>query len=191
MTRIRSLMLAAALALTATAACGKDLVFTPPDDATLPLFEVETQNTAWFPYWAGYYVDGAGNVYHWDRTDAFDAVFQSDVLTPQQLAAKHQPGKTLVQTLAPGEALQRYDLVGPAASSGLAGRKESCADAGIQTFSAWVLRSDGNYHRILLHQRGDVATARRNAAARTLWTWLSGLTGQGPPSDFCDPYADE
>ncbi|HET7463714.1 MAG TPA: hypothetical protein VFJ82_20835 [Longimicrobium sp.] len=169
-------------------ACGKNLTFTAPDDPLVPLFEVETQSTAFFPYWAGFYVDGEGHVYRWNRTDASDPAFHSDVLTPEQLAAKYLPGKTLVGTVASSEVLQRYGLVGPAASDGLASRKHSCADAGIQTFSAWVLQGDGNYHRILLHQRGDEATARRNAAARTLWTWLAEVTGENEPTEFCDPY---
>lgn len=191
MTRFRSMLFAAAALAVAAGACGKDLTFARPEDRSAPLFEVETQNTAWFPYWAGYYVDGDGNVYRWNRTDSLDPAFQSDVLTPAQLAAKYQPGKALVKTLVGEEVLRNYDLVGPAASDGLASRKEACADAGLQKFSAWVLRSDGNYHRILLHQRGDVSTTRRNAATRTLWTWLAELTGQGPSTDYCDPYADD
>lgn len=187
MTRVRS-MLFAAVALAMVVACGKNLTFTAPDDPLVPLFEVETQSTAFFPYWAGFYVDGEGHVYRWNRTDASDPAFHSDVLTPEQLAAKYLPGKTLVGTVASSEVLQRYGLVGPAASDGLASRKHSCADAGIQTFSAWVLQGDGNYHRILLHQRGDEATARRNAAARTLWTWLAEVTGENEPTEFCDPY---
>ena len=186
--RSRGMLAAVCVVALAAGACGKELFVPPPADTSTPLFEVESQNTAWFPYWAGYYVDGEGHVYRWNRTDQLDPALQGDVLTPAQLSAKYAPGRELAKTLAAGEALRRYELVGAAASGGLADEKHACADAGIQTFSAWVLRGDGNYHRILLHQRGDLATTRRTEEARTLWHWLEEVTGQGAGATGCDPY---
>jgi len=178
---------ASVLALVA-AACGTNLNFLPPDDPAAPLFEVEARNSAWFPHWAGFYVDGEGRVYRWDRSDSQDASLADSVLTPRQLEQKYSAKRQLVKTLAAGEALQRYQLVSAAAGGSLAELKAQCADAGILKISAWVHDArDGRYHRILLHQRGDHATTRRGDAARTLWQWLDQVTGT--TSTGCDPYA--
>lgn len=192
MTRVRSRSILAAAAVVAlvAGACSNAINFLPPEDPEAPLFEVESRNAAWAFHWSGYYVDGEGRVYRWNRSQGGpDEALSDSVLTPAQLAAKYTPNRTLVKTLPAGEALQRYQLVSEAARGDLAELKMACADAGGLTLSAWVHDpADGNFHRILLHQRGDMATTRRSAAARTLWRWLD----QVVENNFtgCDPYAD-
>ncbi|HET7234074.1 MAG TPA: hypothetical protein VFJ16_28940 [Longimicrobium sp.] len=184
------LAFAAAVALVA-GACGRDLIFLPPEDPAAPLFEVEYQSTAWSTRWNGFYVDGAGRVYEWDHGETRNTALEGDVLTPEQLSAKYSPGHRLVKTLPAGEALQRYERVSEAASASLADMKGVCADAGIARISAWVWNAgDQRFHRILLHQRGDEGTTRRGDAARALWKWIDSVTLQGAPDTMCDPYPD-
>lgn len=192
MTRFRSrriLAAAAAAVALVLGACSSDINFLPPEDPETPLFEVEARNSAWGFHWSGFYVDAEGRVYRWDRSNTGESTSLADsVLTPEQLAAKYTANRTLVKTLAAGEALQRYQLVGQAAAGELAEPRHSCADAGIVKLSAWVYDSgDGKYHRILLHQRGDVSTTRRSAAARTLWQWLDQVVENQDTG--CDLYA--
>jgi hypothetical protein len=191
MTRFRSRRImtwAAAVLGVAAGACSESLSFVAPEDPAAPLFEVESRNSAWTPYWAGFYVDGEGRVYEWNRSEARDASLADSVLTPEALARKYSANRKLVKTLGSGEALQHYQLVAAAAAEGLAELKGGCADAGIMKLSAWAYDAqDRRYHRILLHQRGDEATTRRSDAARTLWHWLDQVTGN--EATGCDPYA--
>jgi len=188
MTRFRSRRIitwAAAVLGLAAGACSESLSFVAPEDPAAPLFEVETRNFAWGPYWAGFYVDGEGRVYRWDRSDSRAASLADSVLTSAELAQKYSAKRELVKTLSTGEARQRYELVSAAAAGGLDDPRGGCADAGITKISAWVYDArDGRYHRILLHQRGDEVTTRRNDAARALWQWLDEVTGT---ATGCDP----
>jgi hypothetical protein len=190
--RSRSILAAAAAVVgLVVGACNSDINFLPPNDPQTPLFEVESRNVAWGFHWAGFYVDAEGRVYQWDRsnTGEFTPSLADSVLTPEQLATKYSANRTLVKTLQPGESLQQYQLVPQAAVASLAEVQGSCADAGTTRLSAWVHNAeDGKYHRVLLHMRGDMATTRQSAAARTLWKWLDQVVeneGTG-----CDPYAD-
>jgi hypothetical protein len=188
--RSRSILAGLAAVLAGIAGCS-EVTISPPPDASSPVFEVEARNTAWFPHWAGFYVDAGGNVYAWDRSDQPDAALAETVLTPGQLAQKYSAKRRLVRSLTAAEVMRRYDLVAPAANAGLADQQHACADAGIQTFSAWRYEEgDGRFHRVLLHQRGDLATTRRSDAARALWHWLDELTREGPAVPGCDPYGD-
>jgi hypothetical protein len=194
MTRFRSMKVfaaAAAVLVMAAGACAKDIVFTPPEDQAAPLFEVEYTNSAWGPAWTGFYVDGEGHVYSWDRSDAIDPALSGDELTPEQLAQKYARKKALVKSLTAAEVMQRYQQAADAAETGLTDPRGMCADAGNTRFSVWVHDAqDGNYHRILLHQRGDLAVTRRSNANRAVWKWLDAATRENPGETWCDPYAN-
>jgi len=190
MARFRSmkrLSLAATLAL--VAACGRSANFLPPEDVAAPLFEVEYENYAWSPTWTGFYVDGEGNVYAWDRHGIQDATLSANELTPTQLAQKYA-GRSIRKALSKDEVLQRYQQAAQAAQTGLTAPRGACADAGVTRFSAWVLDSgDGKYHRVLLHQRGDEAITRHSDANRAVWKWLDAATLGNTGDPICDPYA--
>lgn len=190
--RSRSILAAAAAVVgLAVGACNSDINFLPPNDPQTPLFEVESRNVAWGFHWSGFYVDAEGRVYQWDRssTREFTQPLADSVLTPEQLATKYSPNRSLVKTLADGESLQRYQLVPEAAVAQLADVQGFCADAGTMRLSAWVHNAeDGKYHRVLLHMRGDMSTTRQSQAARTLWKWLDQVVEN--EATGCDPYAD-
>jgi hypothetical protein len=178
MARFRSMkrLSLAVVSLAVAAACTQAITFTPPEDAQAPLFEVEAVNEAWGPHWAGFYVDGEGHVYSWDRDGMRQPALAGDELTPAQLAEKYAAGKTLVKTLTAGEVVAHYQQAGIAARTGLTDPLSMCADAGVTRFSAWVFNADdGKYHRVLLHQRGDL---------------LDAATRANPGEVGCDPYAD-
>ncbi|HEX9936949.1 MAG TPA: hypothetical protein VGB15_07495 [Longimicrobium sp.] len=191
MTRFRSrhiLAAAAAVLALATGACEPADNLLPPE-FQVPLFEVESRGGNFLPgtQTAGYYVDAEGRVVRYNHNPTDEALGDS-VLTPDQLQRKYATGRTVLKTLSPGEVSQRHQTVPAALAGPLAELKTVCADAGVLKFSAWVHNNvDGKYHRVLLHQRGDVATTRQTAAARALWQWLDELGEDNFTG--CDPYA--
>jgi hypothetical protein len=191
MDRIRSMKWLGSLVALALAVGGCTSIVepVPPQERDRPLFEVEYRNSAWGFAWHGFYVDGNGRVYSWDRSSgAADAVLGGDRLTPNELAQKYNSKQLLLTTLDPAEATRRYQQATLGIIAGLAEEKGGCADAGIMRFSVWIYDSgDNRFHRILLHQRGDVATTRLSPAAREVWKWLDEAVGGG--STICDPYA--
>ncbi|MBV9107824.1 MAG: hypothetical protein JO306_00280 [Gemmatimonadetes bacterium] len=179
------MLVPAALAL-AAAACTESLVISDPPAEDSPLFEVEYQNYAWGPQWNGFYVDRQGRVYRYNLGASRNSAYADSVMTPQQLAAKYDNMRMLVKTLSAGEASSKYELVPQAAAGSYTDQQGVCADAGGERYSAWIYEeSDGKYHRLLLHLRGDIAQANRSAAAKALFHWLEGVTGTA--AEGCDP----
>ncbi|HEX8243838.1 MAG TPA: hypothetical protein VF541_10090 [Longimicrobium sp.] len=188
--RSRWTLLAAAVTALVAASCSEATIPVPPE-AESPLFEVEYINYAWAPTWEGFYVDREGRVFSYDLGGSRDQELADSVLTPAQLARKYEHGRTLVKTLPAGEAERMYERVGAAQFGPFTEQKFACADAGGRQYSAWIYReSDGRYHRLLLHLRGDLAQANRSPAARELYHWLEDATGTADPGAGCDPYAD-
>jgi hypothetical protein len=179
----------AAMVISATSC--SELTIAPPPAAESPLFEVEYVNYAWAPTWQGFYVDREGRVFSYDLSGSRDAELADSVLTPEQVARKYDHARALVKTLPDGEAARRYEQVGSAQFGPFTEQTFVCADAGGLQYSAWIYReSDGRYHRLLLHLRGDIAQANRASAARELYHWLADVTGTDAPGVGCDPYAD-
>ncbi|HSU16276.1 hypothetical protein [Longimicrobium sp.] len=179
-------VLAAAGLVAASASCAE--TFIPRLEPGSALFEVEYTNAAWGRRWNGFYVDAQDRVYSYDLGDArFDLEGSGDEFTAAELAAKYAHDAKLVTTLAPGEALARYDGVRAVLTTPLTAPRGMCADAGTLRFSALVYdaRTD-TYHRVLLHQSGDVAQANLSPVALNLYHWLSGVTGTS--SGACDPF---
>jgi hypothetical protein len=134
-------------------------------------------------------VDAQDNVYSFDLAASNERELADSVLTPEQVDRKYGHARTLVKTLSAGEARAEYDHVGAAAAGSYTDYRPSCADAGGTRFSAWIYEpSDGRYHRLLLHLRGDYAQANRSDAARDLYHWLENVTGTADPEKFCDPF---
>lgn len=187
--RSRWISLAAASMVISASACSEGPIAAQATPEG-PLFEVEYANYAWTPTWNGFYVDGRGRVYSYDLSSVRDPELADSVLTPEQAARKYDHARALVKTLPDGEAARMYQRVAAARRGPFTERRSVCADAGGLRYSAWIYQaSDGRYHRLLLHQRGDWAQANRASAARDLYHWLAEVTGTGAPGADCDPYA--
>lgn len=190
MNRIRSMKTLGSLVALALGVGGCTTIVepVPPQEAGAPRFEVEYRNAAWGFAWTGFYVDASGRVYSWDRSSAAaDATLGGDLLTPGEVAQKYNSKQLLLTTLDPQDVTRRFQQATLGIMAGLADEKGGCADAGIMRFSVWIYDSgDNRYHRILLHQRGDVATTRLSPAAREVWKWLDQAVGGGGTG--CDPY---
>jgi hypothetical protein len=185
--RSRWTALAAAVMVVVASSCSEGQIAAQPAPEG-PLFEVEYANYAWTPTWNGFYIDREGRVYSYDLSGLRDSELADSVLTPEQLGRKYDHARALVRTLPHGEATRMYERVGAALRGPFTRQRFACADAGGVRYSAWIYReSDGRYHRLLLHLRGDMAQANRASAARELYHWLAGVTGTAGAS--CDPYA--
>jgi hypothetical protein len=180
-------VLAIAAAVAVSASCAE--AFIPHVEPGSALFEVEYTNAAWGPQWSGFYVDEQDRVYSYDVGDAdFDPPPSSDEVPAAWLAAKYAHNPRLVTTLAPGEAASRYQALAAVRTTPVTAPRGVCADAGTMRFSILVYDSEADtYHRVLLHQRGDVAQANLSPAALNLYHWLSDVTGLSRDSG-CDPF---
>jgi hypothetical protein len=189
--RIARWTVLASVAVLATAAWVWTGQATPPSQPEAsPLFEVEFVNFAWGRVWRGTWIDHDGHVYSFDLGRARESGYGDSVMTAARLTRKYDHERTLVKTLPPGEAAGRYALVARAARGPFSAEREACADAGTARFSAWIYHAaDGTYHRLLLHQRGDVAQANLSPAARELYHWLAGVTGSPTRGASCEPFA--
>jgi predicted heme/steroid binding protein len=185
---LRWTALAAAAVLAAAVPSCSELTIPPPTSAEAPLFEVEMVNFAWGPFWKGAYIARDGRVYGFDLSTTHESDLAGDVLTPELVTRKYDHGRELVKTLPSSEAVDKYGLVSPAALGPFSDQRGVCADAGVLRYSAWIYDAgDGKYHRLLLHQSGDVAQANLSDAARELYHWLEDVTGMTNPGG-CDPF---
>lgn len=170
----------------ASASCAE--AFIPRIEPGSALFEVEYTNAAWGPQWSGFYIDDQDRVFSYDVGGATADAWTSDEVTAAQLAAKYAHDAKLVTTLAPGEAASRYQGLAAVRTTPVTAPRGVCADAGTLRFSILVFdASTGTYHRVLLHQRGDVAQANLSPAALSLYHWLGEVTGTSSDGG-CDPF---
>lgn len=178
---------AVAVLATVVTACS-ELTIPPPTSAEAPLFEVEVVNFAWGAVWQGFYVARDGRVYSFDLSTARESDLAGDVLSLELITRKYGHGRELVKTLPSGEAVEKYGLVSRAALGPFTDQRGVCADAGALRYSAWIYDAgDGKYHRLLLHQSGDIAQANQSDAARALYHWLEDVTGRTNLGG-CDPF---
>jgi hypothetical protein len=189
MIRLRSRFTAVfALAATSLASASCAEAFIPRIEPGSALFEVEYTNGAWGPQWSGFYVDDQDRVFSYDVGSAATDSWASDEVTAAQLAAKYAHDAKLVTTLAPGEAASRYQGLAAVRTTPVTAPRGVCADAGTMRFSILVYDAGSDsYHRVLLHQRGDVAQANLSPVALNLYHWLGDVTGTRSDGG-CDPF---
>jgi len=179
--------MAEALSL-AGASCTEPLAPPEPGDV---LFEVEYLNFAWVPTWQGFVVEADGEVYAYDLGDTTRQwPPEDDDFSAAELAAKYAHGRRLVRAVSPTEVSSMYSRVDFALAGTVTPPLGVCFDAGIVRYSALLFDgSTGTYHRVLLHQRGDVARTNTAPAAREMYQWLAGVTATGADLGICDPNA--
>lgn len=149
------------------------------------LVEVEYINYAWGRDYFGFFLNGQGEVYKYDRKGSAWTAQDSTVFSAVALEEKYA-SRTLLQTRAASEVGGVESKVGTLTPS-LSGEKHQCADAGTLTY--WAYKYDGStarYTRYLLRREGDVAQQNTSAAAQDLITYIRSL---GLIQEFigCDP----
>ncbi|HKP75398.1 MAG TPA: hypothetical protein VJT67_07620 [Longimicrobiaceae bacterium] len=184
--RLLSAVLPLLLSL-AAASCAEPLAPPPPGRF---LFEVEYVNFAWGFSYHGFVVDEEGHVYSYDLADTRQPPPSGDEFTAAELEAKYAHRRALAGSVAAAEVQARYARVGDALAGSLTPEQGMCADAGTTRYTALLYDAPtGTYHRLLLHQNGDVARTNTSPAARELFRWLAEVTTPGIAHTACDPFA--
>ena len=156
----------------------------PALDSSRVLLEIEYINYAWTPTYKGFFIDGAGDIYSYDREGAQWAHQEARSVTDAQLMSKYL-NRTLVSsrdsadlpTVAARIALVDVNQVSP--------QKAECADAGILKYKAYKF-GDGKYTPVVLRAEGDFAQQNTSAAAQELIAYVRSL-GLWTEMPGCDP----
>jgi hypothetical protein len=174
-------------ALTAAGAGCTETLAPAPDPGPV-LFEVEYVNAAWGFSWHGFTVDTEGRVHSYDLGDLNQLPQHEDeVFTAGELEAKYAHNRRLETSVSAEEAAAKYARVGEVLAGSTSEPVGLCADAGTTRYSALIYApATDTYHRVLLHQRGDVARANTSAAARELYLWLAQVTSTADGVGVCD-----
>jgi hypothetical protein len=166
----RSLWLAAALVL---AACNDPEGPTPESGQVL--LEIEYSNYAWVPTFGGFFVEGSGDIYSYDRNgQPFDN--DDDVLTETELQSKLAPNRILVATRDSQEVATIAARITQVVPDQLSLPVSRCADAGALTYRAYRFNSaTRTYRPILLRTEGDMAQENLSPAAQQLVAYVQSL----------------
>lgn len=151
------------------------------------LFEVEHINYAWIPTWLGFYVDNEGQVFSYDIGDgAWDPANEA-TYTEAELLEKYDHQKKLIGQVDQETLLQQVALIQDASTGELTKPENRCADAGANTFRAFLYdESAERYTPVLLQQEGDFIQQNLSEDAQALSTWLKSLV-EGYDNAFCTP----
>ena len=145
-------------------------------EADSVLLEIEYVNFAWVPTWKGFYVDGSGNVFSYDRDGEPWQHAQARSVTKAQLEEKFAPRRQIVEqrdTAEIGNVVVRIGAVNP---NQLSQQKQECADAGQLTYRAYRYNSsEGRYEPVLLRVEGDYAQQNTSTAAQDLIAYIRSL----------------
>jgi len=157
---------------------------TAPESSTpRPLLEVEQYNYAWIKYYAGFYVNEAGDVVKYDRKGAMWSKQDDETGSVNELLEKYDNAAVQGARADDVNAVSaKVGVVDPKAVIPGAGR---CADAGTTTF--WGYKWDGErYTRVLLYRAGDVQQKNTTQAAQDLVAYLKSLNLVTIPTG-CEP----
>ncbi|MGH7467322.1 MAG: hypothetical protein ACRENP_04985 [Longimicrobiales bacterium] len=149
-----------------------DLTERPP-----VLFEIEYFNQAALPRWRGYYIDSAGELYSYDRSnERTGPTVDQSAFTHAELMEKVDPGRTRVRAVSRTE-LQALSLLIPAAARGeITTTNRQCADAGVLSFLAYIFDHNALvFRKVVIRNEGDVARANQANEARQIYQYLDGL----------------
>ena len=163
------------IALTAvTAACNTETTDIPAEERVV--LEVEYINYAWTPQYFGFFVDASGRAYRYDRNGAPYTKQEATSWSPEELADKFKPAKSLVVTRPASEVTALLPTIDAAASGGLSTPNVACADAGALTYRAYRYNpATGRYTAVPLRVEGDFAQQNTSQAAQQLIAYIRSL----------------
>ena len=182
--KIRTLLTIAAIAATASA-CAERVAGLADEERVL--LEVEYINFAWTPTYFGFFVDGSGRVFRYDRNGTTYPHQDNTEWTIANLDDKFVPVRNQVMTRPAAEVLALDPLIDLAAGGTLSEPKVVCADAGTLTYRAYRYNADtGRYTAVPLRVEGDFAQENTSQAAQQLIAYIRSL-GLMDELLGCDP----
>jgi len=161
----------------------------PMGPGTLPqvLVEIEYINHAFGNQYFGFFVNGLGDLYRYDRLGAEWEFQDSTSIQREPADNKYAPIKNILE-VRPFAEMRAIEAKLEALPAGpLSVEKRECADAGTLTY--WAYKYDvegGRYTRILLRREGDVAQQNTSAVAQDLIAYIRSLNLM-PELLGCDP----
>ena len=162
----------AGLAL-AAAGCGSSM---EPGDGTRVLLEVEYINNATSPQYYGFYLDDAGNLYHYDRLGVAWDLQDSTTINPPDFSDKFVPIRNFTDRRPQSEVTYVMSRIDDAANGPYSAVKSECNDAGRLTYRAFKQNINPlNYTPVLLLQEGDSAQQNTSQAAQDLIAYIRSL----------------
>ena len=156
----------------------------PPVDPTRVLLEIEYINYAWTPTYKGFFIDGSGDIYSYDREGAQWAHENASSVTEAQLMSKYLK-RTLVSTRDSAELPTVAARIAQINANQVTPQKSECADAGVLKYKAYKY-DDGRYTPVLLRAQGDHAQQNTSSAAQELIAYVRSL-GLWTEMLGCDP----
>lgn len=169
--KTQHILTAFALAATA-AACTEPVGVTEADRVVI---EIEYINNAWEPTYFGFFIDGSGRVFEYDRQgQAFENQEFSE-FTAAELDEKFA-NRVQVAMRSGTEVFSLIPLIDIAGDGDLSEIKAECADAGSLTYRAYRFDTIRNrYIPVLLRVEGDFAQENTSEAAQELIAYIRSL----------------
>ncbi len=150
-------------------------------------FELEDFNNAWGYVHTGYYIDGQGNLYSYDRSNEPWEFFDHSSFTEGQLSEKYTSSK-LIRSVPQEELLEKYQIALQIGRGKLSESKLTCFDFGHITFWVYVYNKfQGRYYPILIYRAGDYTQRNLSEDATTLFEWIVNLVGWEMDDLHCLP----
>lgn len=145
-------------------------------DSERIVLEIEYINYAWEPTYFGFFVDGTGRIFRYDRNGAAWPDQDAASWSVRELDDKFVPVRNQVDEVPSAEIAALAPVIDAAAAGTLSPVKSECADAGTLTYRAYRYNpDDGRYSAVLLRQEGDHARQNTSQAAQQLIAYIRSL----------------
>lgn len=164
-----------ALAVVGMTSCNS--IYGPNEALPKVMLEIEFQNYAFGKQYFGYFVNGLGDVYNYNRNGVPWEFQDSTSWTRETLDQKFVPIKNMLHTRPNSEVTNIQAKIDALVPGQLSQRKHECADAGELTYYAYRYDVEGGRYteRILLRQEGDFAQQNTSPAAQDLIAYIRSL----------------
>ena len=136
-------------------------------------FQYEYVNNAWGRQHTGWLIDSLGNVYSYNRPEEWNNLDSLNKIDSEKFHANLEYCDSILFTVDKTELFKKIDLIPKASQGKISDPVHEMYDAGITTFSAFILNSETNkYECILLIQYGDFRRENDAAEANELYNYL-------------------